>query len=801
MLAAALAAASVVAVSAGAAPRHDYALVARDILPPGNFGGINFTAHSSDQAKLYDALTPLAGKVSAADVTRDFKAEPLWTGTERAVRTEHPGRGVRILRDSFDVPHVFGKSETDVFYGTGYAAAEDRGVLMELARYPGRLACLDAPGFNAFAVALSGKQFQPSAATEAALAKQIGVLTAAGATGRRELADIDAYVAGINTQRKAAQLPIAPWTRNDVVATTCLLGARFGAGGGDEARRSQFLAALETKLGAAKGLSVFDDLREQNDAEAPTTLATKFPYGPQTSSEPGAGNVVVDDTTAKAPPPQQSMSNAMLLSAARSTTGHPLMVAGPQLGYFYPEFFWEVDMEGGGVSVRGGSLAGIPNVLIGRGPDYGWSFTSSNSDNIDTFAETLCGGDDHHYLFQGRCVAMTSFDAGQVVSGGVATPVSFFETVHGPVAGYGTVGGVKVALAEDRSTRGRELRAALDVYDLSTGRLRGPQQFVRDLEGFEMSFNAFYVDDKHIAYVSCGRLPLRAPGVDSGLPTVGTGAFEWRGFLAPNAHPHAIDPAGGQIVNWNNKPAPGFAAGDDKWTYGPVYRVSLLERGIPMGRKVSPLDLVRTMNVAATQDLRAVLVWPALEHALTATAAPTPFDDQLRKLVATWVANGGSRLDRNLDGKIDDPGAAILDAAWPNLSDAVLSPVLGPLTTRLAELLGRDDAPGPGGSAYEDGWYGYVDKDLRSLAGGNVVSPFQNRYCGGGDRVACSQALWAALDAAGKKLAAAQGADPTAWRADATAERIQFAPGFLPVTMRWANRPTYQQILSFSGHR
>jgi len=51
------------------------------------------------------------------------------------------------------------------------------------------------------------------------------------------------------------------------------------------------------------------------------------------------------------------------------------MVAGPQLGYFYPEFFWEVDMEGGGVSVRGGSLSGIPNVLIGRGPDYGWSFT------------------------------------------------------------------------------------------------------------------------------------------------------------------------------------------------------------------------------------------------------------------------------------------------------------------------------------------------------------------------------------------------------------------------------------------
>ena len=40
------------ALSAGAASRHDYALVARDILPPGNYGGANFTTNSTDQAVL-----------------------------------------------------------------------------------------------------------------------------------------------------------------------------------------------------------------------------------------------------------------------------------------------------------------------------------------------------------------------------------------------------------------------------------------------------------------------------------------------------------------------------------------------------------------------------------------------------------------------------------------------------------------------------------------------------------------------------------------------------------------------------
>ena len=779
------------AFSAGAAPRHDYALVARDILPPGNYGGANFTPHSTDQGLLYDALTPLFDKVTAKDVTTNFKAEPLWTGKEKAVRTERPGRGVTIKRDSFDVPHVFGKTETDVFYGTGWAVAEDRGLLMELARYPGRLACLDAPGFNAFSVALSGKQFKPSPQAEAFVAKQTSWLTSAGAKGKAELADIDAYIAGINAQRKASSLPFAPWTRVDVIATTCLLGARFGAGGGDETRRSELLSALEGKLGAAKGLSVFNDLRQQN-VPAPTTLTKAFPYGPQTAGAPGAGNAVVDNASVQPPAPLSSMSNAILISAKRSATGHPFMVAGPQLGYFYPEFFWEVDMEGGGVSVRGGSLSGIPNVLIGRGPDYGWSFTSSQSDNIDTFAETLCG-DDHHYLYKGACTAMTHFDAGVLhdpLTGD--TPVSFWETVHGPVTGYGNVAGKRVALAQLRSTRGREIKAALDVYDLSTGRLKSAQQFTHDLSRFEMSFNGFYVDSKHVAYVSSGRLPVRAAGVDPGFPTVGTGAFDWTGFLAPAAHPQAIDPANGQLVNWNNKPAPGFAAADDNFAYGTIHRSLLLSGGLKPGKN-TVLDVVNTMNKAATQDLRAVTVWPDINTKLALAPAPTPRDEQLRQLVNTWLQQGASRLDRNGDGKIDDPGAAILDHAWAKLADAVLSPVLGSLTDQLATLMGRDDAPNPQGSSYIDGWYGYVDKDLR---GG-----FANHYCGAGDATACSKSLWAALEAAGNELAAAQGPDPTAWRSDAIAERIHFAPGILPATMRWTNRPTYQQILSFDGHR
>jgi hypothetical protein len=155
-----------------------------------------------------------------------------------------------------------------------------------------------------------------------------------------------------------------------------------------------------------------------------------------------------------------------------------------------------------------------------------------------------------------------------------------------------------------------------------------------------------------------------------------------------------------------------------------------------------------------------------------------------------WRKHGASRLDGNLDGKIDDPGAAIMDAVWPRLADVVMRPTLGTLADRLKSLMAVDDRAGPHGSSYFGGWYGYVVRDLSAAA---------PTFCGGGDAGRCRASLWEAIDEAGSALAAAQGTDPTQWRADATGERITF--GFLPQTARWTNRPTFQQLISFAGHR
>jgi hypothetical protein len=137
----------------------------------------------------------------------------------------------------------------------------------------------------------------------------------------------------------------------------------------------------------------------------------------------------------------------------------------------------------------------------------------------------------------------------------------------------------------------------------------------------------------------------------------------------------------------------------------------------------------------------------------------------------------------------------------------VLRPVLGDLAAPgglLGQLQGRDNAPRQAnGSAYGGGWYGWVHKDLRSLLGRPVRGPYSRRFCGGGDLNACRQSLWTVMQQSADALAAAQGADPNAWRSDATAERIEFTPGLLGPqnTMRWANRPTLHLLMEFRGHR
>jgi acyl-homoserine lactone acylase PvdQ len=804
--------AALLTIAPAASARVDYSGPAYNILAPGEYGGVPANQYSTDQGLLYDALTPLGGHVTAADLSRYYLSEKFGV-TGPVIRREQTGRpGLQILRDSHDIPHIYGRTRADVMFGAGWVAAEDRGLLLAEGIGPAYLATVDAPGINPFGLVTSARSFTPSPQTIRFVAGQENVLRRAGAPGRQVLRDLQDWVDGINAyeaspQQSGPKLPQAKLT--DAIAGFAFIGSIFGNGGGNEVANSDFLARLERRLGHRAGQKVFRDLREVNDPEAPTTIKKAFLYdsAPRGRApgamviDPGSESSATSAAVAAHVASHRLASNFIIAGRKHSANGHPLAVMGPQLGYYYPEIVMQGDLHGGGIDARGIIAPISPYVFIGRGRDFAWSLTSADSQNEQQFLEKLCNPNhsrptraSKHYWYKGRCRAMRLFDAGQLGAGDgqPARELTFYETVHGPVSGTVTVHGRPYAVAFDRSTRGHEPTGELALSALDSNRVHSPQQFFRAVNHFGTTFNWPYIDSKHIAYFSSGRLPIMARGTNPSLPALGTGKYDWRGWLPLKRHPHMIEPRSDTLTNWNNKPAPGWGAASDNYGYGPVHRVQLY-RGFTHG--MTEANDVSIMNRAATEDLRAIKVWPIIRRVLKGGRAPSKLAAQAADLIDRWRRQGASRLDGNLDGGIDAPGAAVMDTAWNGIARAVMRPVLGPLTDNLDRLISVGSVPSFGG-----GWWGYVSKDLRTELGMKVHGRFSRRYCGNGRLRACRRALWAAVQAAADTLARTEGPNPNAWTSNATAERIHFIPGLIPFTMRWTNRSTFQQVIEFTAH-
>ena len=824
------------------------------VLPPGELRAKGVPT----QETMYDQLNTVPpDQINDSTVGQHYKPGVLEPANEDVVTTENPPQrpGVKIVWDKWGVPYISGTTNDDVAWGAGWAGTELRMFAMDYIRYAGAGRSAElvpvADAAQQDAAALAAAAYTPQEAQQ-----QIDALANSGPAGADAVSRINAFVDGINASRKALcptvtaktcpkeyalfKVPPKPFVPADIVFAAATIGGIYGKGGGAEAINARWFAQLEQKFGTQEASKILNDTLDWNDSTAAVTVPGEFPYGQNGDADPaavaipdlkgptatGTGNLGPAEHAAfklqvptnkgnlyTVPLAPLAASNALLVTGDHTTTGKPVAVFGPQVGYQVPGLLQEEVLHGPDYDARGVAFVGLQMfVLLGRGATYAWSATSAYGDLVDSVVQHLCNADGSapsvkstSYVDEnGKCIPFQSWTLNetQALTGKkISLPV--LKTGYGIVQYRATVQGKPVAIVIERSTYGDEISSTVPLMQSNDPAIiTGQEAFRKTFAQLGYTFNWFYIDDKDIAVFTSGKLPLRAPGQDMALPRWGETKWNWQGWLQPDGHPQAVDPPSGFLANWNNKPAIGERAPDNDYGWTRVQRVLSLSDGIQNaiadGRKVDAGGVLGVVMNGATVDPRGAYLLPTLLRVL----GDDPQISQYTSLLTNWVRDGAHRVDRARTGAYADQAAiALFDTWWPLAATAVMNSRLAELTFQIPQspIAGSPNLNNQGSAYANVAWYGYVDRDLRKLLGQDVTDPMSQPYCGNGDLKACTAALKKSLQTAVGQLQTQQKqTDPTKWVYPLSVDDIKFTSVGLASAppMDWQNRPTWHQVVT-----
>jgi len=577
------------------------------------------------------------------------------------------GVTARIYRDEWGIPHIFAATNRALFEAYGYTVAEDRLFQLEVNRRAARGTLAEVFGPS---LVEADEVARRDGYTDAELDAQIANASA------EDQEIFTAYIDGINRYISDVVLPDpdnklpyefkvlgftpAPWTGRDSAAFGAFMVRRFGEIGGSELDNQALLSNLVAAHGLDEGWAIFNDLTWINDASAPVTISPAGAPSTLSTAPPAAAQaqvaalgtaanvstVQLDEAKrlwASLGVPVKLGSYAWAVRPAKSADGSAMLYGGPQMGFDTPPVIHEVQLKGGnGFDVMGMAFAGVPPVLIGRNEDIAWTSTTATGDNVDTYAETLCGPTS--YMFNGVCTPMevrqetvdVRVTAPGVPLGTEPRQLTVMRTVHGPVIAIDTAKGV--AFSQKRAHWMREY-AAIHPF-LQFDRAHSVAAFDAAARLIVTSHNFLYADrNGNIAYWQAGQVPVRPAGYDPRLPLPGTGEAEWPGGTIPM--PVSINPPQGWLANWNNKPAVWYNNADDT-LFGKQNRVLEIQQRLFGPQLISlqdmfdiPKDIARVKELG--RDSR--YLRPYLLDALAVVPSTHPLVPQATSLLQAWDQN------------------------------------------------------------------------------------------------------------------------------------------------------------------
>ncbi len=435
------------------------------------------------------------------------------SGTGKSAPPEPASKyDVRILRDTWGVPHIFGKKDTDAAFGLAYAHAEDDFKTMQLVMMAvnGRLASVLGPkgAGNDYLVHLIRLWDTVNAKYNTDLDSRTRALCEAYAEGVNHYASLhpDETIKGLGRI-----------TGKDIVAG--------------------FVHKMPLMVGVDKVLTeLFEKPKKTAAGPLDSILRTAFNGETLSRLGPGVG------------------SNALAVSPKRSAGGETMLAINSHQPWEGPVTWYEAQVHSDeGWNMTGALFPGSPVVLHGHNEYLGWAHTNNYPDLVDVYVLEMNPENPNQYRYDGvwRELEVREAPIRVKLLGiiGWTFKKEVLWSVYGPTirrpqgvfaVRYAGMGDVRQVEQWYRMNRAKSLAEWEDALRMATMPM----------------FNCTYADrEGNIYYVYQSLLPLRDETYDWSKRLPGnTSKTLWSAYLSFDKLPRVKNPVSGFVQNCNNTP-------------------------------------------------------------------------------------------------------------------------------------------------------------------------------------------------------------------------------------------------------
>ncbi|GGJ53105.1 penicillin acylase family protein [Deinococcus roseus] len=480
---------------------------------------------------------------------------------------------VRISWDSYGVPHIKARnSDLDAIFALGYVHAQDRIWQMDFQRRvaAGRLS------------EVIGESVLPQDKFLRTWGFYKATQEAYPALSERSKQIVLAYTGGVNAYLATRKLPLEftllgykpePWTAIDTLSWAKMMAFDLGGNWDDEILAAQ----VRAKLGE-EGLKQFfapipdsdptilsaDELKKEQIYKEPVATDAPVALTPRTLNTLTALLDVQKSLGMEKVPDKGS--NNWVVSGTRTASGKPLLADDPHLSLSAPALWYMAEIQGPTLHAIGGTIPGLPAVVIGRNDRISWAVTNTAPDVQDLFVEPAG-------------TPLTERTETIKVKGQPDVTLKVRESKHGPI--ISDINEDAKSLGQVVSLKWTALQPADTTMDAFIGLnyAQNWQDFTGALKLYVTpTQNFLYADvDGNIGYYAPGKIPLR-DGWDGSEPV--SGDKDWTGYIPFEQLPHVYNPEKGYIATANERPVPDgylYPLGSDEM-FATRYRKARIEQ-------------------------------------------------------------------------------------------------------------------------------------------------------------------------------------------------------------------------------